>query len=95
MSSGNGTKPPRTYKQAQKNVSVYIGKKGDWQDELLSLVVKASGRSESQFMRECFYEKMIRWGLIDGKTHKPIPEQIEKLRDKANQDDLLPNVLDP
>ena len=73
---------------------MYLGKKGDDQDELLQLVARTTGKSESQIFRECYLEKMIKWGVIDPKTKKPIQAAVDKLKDRLNDDELLPSVLD-
>ena len=92
MAKGNGRKPP-SYKDAQKNVSVYLGKKGDWQDNLLQLLVSVTGKSESQLFRECYVEKLISWGVLDSDSKEPIEAAVDKLKSKVS-DELLPNVLD-
>ena len=82
-----------SYKDRQRNVSVYLGRKGGPEDELLDLVCKATGKKPSQFFRECYLEKLIAWGVIDIDTLQPIPEAVDKLRQKVSGK-LLPNVLD-
>jgi hypothetical protein len=93
MTRGNGQSKPG-YKGQQKNICVYLGKRGGEQDELLQLIVQVTGKSESRIFRECYQEKMIEWGVIDPRTLKPKPEAIEKLRQRLDDDELLPNVLD-
>jgi hypothetical protein len=92
MPRGNGQKPG--YKDQQKNVCVYLGKKGGEADELLQLIVRRTRKSESQIFRECYLEKLMEWGIIDPKTKKPNQEAIARLRRSLEDDELLPNVLD-
>lgn len=91
----NGSRPPRpAYKTKQKNVSVYLGQKGDWQDEVLQLITKVTSEKESEFFRKLFHERLVQWGLVDKATGEPIPAAMDKLREKANATNLLPDRLD-
>ncbi len=91
-SKGNGTRP--SYKAQQKNVCVYLGKRDDWMAEVLGLVLKIMDKSESQFFRNLYLERLQSWGVVDKTTGEPDPDAIERLRQKVENAQLLPDILD-
>jgi len=75
-------------KGKQKNVSVYLGHKGDEMDEVLGalcvlLADKESGRkkTESELFRGLWYDLLKKWGIVD-KDYKLIDKAVERLKKK-------------
>ena len=93
MGSGNSGAPKRTYKEGQKNVSVYLGPKNGWQHDVLSSICKLSNQTESEFFRNLFLEYLAKYKLYDMDKDQPDVEGIDRLRRKLPTN-LLPNLLD-
>lgn len=70
----------RRSKALQKNVSVYLGQRGDWQDRLLGEICRKFNMTESQFFRELFLQRLANWELYDPAAGEPIAENCERFR---------------
>ncbi len=77
----------RRSKTTQKNVSVYMGRRGAWQHDLLAVVCRYLGITESEFFRELFVKQMRRWDLVDD-GGQPNGEKIDALRARARPSGL-------
>jgi len=88
MGAGNSGKQPKT---EQKNVSVYLGRRGEWPDRALLAIMRASGlRSESEYFRKLFIQHCMELGIVD-ETGEPDEDAIEALLRRAKPN-LLPRI---
>jgi hypothetical protein len=69
----------RRSKEAQKNVSVYLGRKGEWPHQMLQAVCRHLNVTESELFRDLFFEQMARWRLYDADKNEPVIANIERL----------------
>lgn len=81
----------RRSKAAQKNVSVYLGQRDGWQNDVLQLICRHLNVTESEFFRELFIERLDRWGLYDVESGQLIPTAVDRLR--GNRKAVVPEVL--
>ena len=88
MGAGNSGK---NYKTEQKNVSVYLGRKGEWPERALLAIMRASGlRSESEYFRKLFFQHCADLGLVN-EDGDPDVDSIESMLRKARPN-LLPRI---
>jgi hypothetical protein len=88
---GGGNSGSKSYKADQKNVSVYLGRKGEWPERALLAIMRATGlRSESEYFRKLFFQHCLELGFID-EAGEPDMEAIEAMLRKARPN-LLPRI---
>lgn len=95
LPGGNSGK--KNYKAGQKNVSVYLGQRGGWLEEVLALCCLEFNCTESEFMRETLLKRLEAWKLYDPETREPNEDAIEKFRQKVEgktSKNVLPDALD-
>lgn len=66
----------------QKNVSVYIGHRGGWQDDVLTEICRQFCITESEFFRQLFLQRLARWNLYDELTNEPLSANIERFKQR-------------
>lgn len=86
-------KVKRRGKAAQKNVSVYMGRRDEWQHVMLDVVCRYLGMSESELFRHLFFDRMAQWKLYDPEARRPIDGNVRRLREHVRPT-TLPDALD-
>jgi hypothetical protein len=82
-------------KPVQKNVSVYLGHKGEWLDEALGAICVLLNKSESELCRDALFMVMVKYNVCDPQTFKPNAAVLARIKlAAAAEKGRLPSNLD-